>query len=828
MSREENESMIVSEFGGLNTTSTPDSMPLTDATHLVNVLPSIGGGLEKRPGSRLLYRDAFGRYGVSVASVTTARGYKFLVSKEGTSIRAYLSTTLGLFAAVQKNNVFSPEALKTRAQLTVLNDIPTRVLFLTGSNKPVQLQLAETVTQVTGAVAATSVVFDNAQIANGLNAQSIVLFKDRTLVSGTLGFSYNAVTGQLTVSNIPAYNGDATFELVVVTWQWWAEARQWYGDRFYKTAPRFHLEPTTDVNVPIPKELRTDLPLDTSSAAPRYPITAYATATSTNTPFTYSTTLAPSTSIEYAFSEGTPYTPSASERVTPTPFFITFGAVLAASEATVVHFLRRRELKFNGVRRGITGANLRVLVNDALVSQNTTGGTGTYGSYYLYKTPSDAPTLNAIDEVKYVSFEGGSPLGVPTLSLVQLVNVERTHIGSAATQTYWQLQGGNFDGAYIPAYGIGDLADYYRGYYPTCASLFKTRLALGGMRHQPQAVLVSAVFDTRSATPYMHFQISDDNVLASDALDIRLPAISDDRITALVTWQDSSFALTTQGAYRISSGDSPVLSRDTTQVSLMTRVGCINPFCVATTETGVYYLSQSGLFSLTARDNLKDQYDAVSASLKINNIWNVLKYNNSAAWIAYDDNLKLMYVGLPEFNLPQDYALKILAFHVQLGQWTEVYTHAHFRIYHAVFHDGRFTFAAATQNNLVKEPTNFLLAYFGDKTYNLDFVDVGTVADGNSPVYSMAPYPMVVHTLSTGLQEYATEGYKTGQLSGFRLSPLRTLRDVRAFVNGVELVFGDSYNTPGAQFIKLPNGNIYLLNNPVNGQTLTIIPRMVL
>lgn len=828
MSREENESMIVSEFGGLNTTSTPDSMPLSDATHLVNVFPLIGGGLEKRPGSRLLYRDSFGRYGVSVASVTTSRGYKFLVSKEGTSIRAYLSTSAGLFAAIQKDNVFSADALRTRAQLTVLNDIPTRVLFLTGNNKPVQLQFAETVTQVTGAVAATSVVFDNAQIANGLNAQSIVLFKDRQLVSGTLGFAYNAGTKQLTVTGIPSFNGNATFELVVVTWQWWAEARQWYGDRFYKTAPRLHLSETTDVNVEIPRELRTDLPLDTTSAAPRYPITAYPTATSFNAPFTYKTTLDPATNTEYAFSEGSPYTPGASERVTPTPFFITFGAVIPSSQATTIHLFRRRELKFNGIRRGIVASNLRVLVNDALVPQNTTGTVGTYGTYYVYKTPSDAPTLNTVDEVKYVSFEGGSPLGVPSLSLVQLVNVELNHIGTAATQTYWQLQGGNFDGAYMPAYGLGDIADYYRGYYPTCAALFKTRLALGGFRHQPQAVLISAVFDSRSATPYMHFQISDDNVLALDALDIRLPAISDDRITALVTWQDSSFALTTQGAYRVSSGDSPILSRDTAQVSLMTRVGCVNPFSVATTETGVYYLSQSGLFSLTARDNLKDQYDAVSASLKINNLWNVLKFNNSAAWIAYDDNLKLMYVGLPEFNLPQDYALKILVFHVQLGQWAEVYTHGHFRIYHAVFHDGRFTFAAATQNNTAQQPTNFLLAYFGDKVYNLDFVDVGSVVDGNSPLYSMAPFPMIEHTTSAAIQEYATEGFKTGKLSGFKLSPIRTLRDVRAFINGTELVFGKSYDEPGAQFVKLSNGNIFLLNNPVEGATLTLIPRMVI
>lgn len=827
--REENESMIVSQFGGLNTTSTPDSTPLTEATHLVNVLPTIGGGLEKRPGSRVLYRDSFGRYGVSMASVSTSRGYRFLVAKEGTSIRAYLSTTSGLFAAIQKDNVFNADALRVRAQLTVLNDIPTRVLFLTGVNKPVQLQFAEVIRQVTGAGAGTtSVVFDEAEITSGLNAQSLVLFKDRQLVSGTLGFSYNGTTRQLTVTGIPAYSGNALFELVAVTWQWWAEARQWYGDRFYKTAPRFHLEPTTDVNVAIPQELRTDLPLDTSSAAPRYPITAYPSATSTNAPFTYQTTLDPDTATEYALSEGTPYTPGAAERVTPTPFFITFGAIVPASEATTVHLLRRRELKFNGVVRGITGANLRVLVNNALVTQNTTGVATAYGTYYVYKTTSDAPTLNTTDIVKYVSFEAGNPLGVPSLSTVQLVNVERTHIGSAATQTYWQLRGANLDGAYVPIHGIGDLADYYRGNYPTCASLFKTRLALGGFRHQPQAVIVSAVFDSRTAVPYSFFQITDDDVLATDPLDIRLPAISDDRITALVTWQDSSFVLTTQGAYRLSSGDSPVLSRDSVQVSLMTRVGCINPFCVATTETGVYYLSQSGLFSLTARDNLRDQYDAVSASLKINNLWNVLRFNSDSAWIAYDNTSKLMYVGLPEFNLPQDYSLRLLVFHVQLAQWTEYYVHGHFRIYHSTFHDGKFSFAAATQSNDLKQPTNYIIAYFGEEAYNLDFVDVGTVVDGNSVVYAAPPYPGVTHTLNSSIQEYATEGFKTGQLGGFRLIPLQTLRDVRAFINDVELTFGTSYDVPGAQFIKLPNGNIYLLAPPTNGATLKLIPRMVL
>src|SRR5574338_1110479 len=138
--REQDDRIIVSEFNGLNTTSTPDSMPLNDAAALVNVVPSIGGGLVKRNGSRVQYRDAFGRFGVSMASVTTARGYKFLATKEGTSIRAYLDTDSGLFAAFQTDNVFSASALKRRAHMTVLNDIPTRVLFLTGVNKPVQLQ----------------------------------------------------------------------------------------------------------------------------------------------------------------------------------------------------------------------------------------------------------------------------------------------------------------------------------------------------------------------------------------------------------------------------------------------------------------------------------------------------------------------------------------------------------------------------------------------------------------------------------------------------------------------------------------------------------------
>lgn len=822
MSREENESMIVSEFGGLNTTSTPDSMPLGDATHLVNVLPSIGGGLEKRPGSRILYRDSFGRFGVSMASVTTSRGYKFLVTKEGTAIRAYLSTTSGLFAAIQKNNVFSADALKVRAQLTVLNDIPTRVLFLTGVNKPVQLQFAEIITQVPTATNLTTITFTNAAIANGLNAQSLILFRNRQLVTGTVGYSYNAGTQQLTVT-LPAFSGASTFELIAVTWQWWAESRLWDGDRFYKTAPRLHLNASTDVNVEIPASLRTDLPIATNSAAPRYPITAYPNVTAFEAPFTYKTTLDPNVATEYSFSEGTPYTPGAAERVTPTPFFITFGAIVAASQATTVHFFRRRELKFNGVRRSINGANLRVIVNDTVMSQNGSA----YGSYSLYNTESGAALATNV-EAKFVGFDRAIPMGVPALAKIQLVNVERTHIGSAATQTYFQLQGANLDGAYLPIHGIGDVVDYFRGYYPTCAALFKTRLALGGMRHQPQAVLLSAVFDTRTPVPYSFFQITDDNVLVSDPLDVRLPAISDDRITALVTWQDSSFILTTQGAYRISSGDSPVLSRDGAQISLMTRVGCVNAFSVATTETGVYYLSQSGLFSLTARDNLKDQYDATSASLKINNVWNVLKYNTELSWLAYDDTSKLIYVGLPEFNLPQDYALRLLAFHVQLGQWSEIYTHAHFRIYHAVFHDRRLTFAAATQNNLVQEPSNYLLAYFGDDVYDLDFTDVGVVVSGNSAINAVAPYPMVQHTTSAAIQEYATEGSKTGQLGGFKLMPLVTLRDVRAFINDVELVFGERYDSPGAQFIKLSNGNIFLLNPPVTGAVLKLIPRMVL
>ena len=823
MSREERDTIVVSTFGGLNTTATPNSMPLTDATHLVNVQPMIGGGLEKRAGTRLLYRDSAGRFGVSMASVTTARGFNFVATKEGTALRAYLSLNDGsLYPAIQKNNVFSSTALKQRANVVVLNDIPTRVLFLTGVNKPVQLQFAELVEQITGAGGATSLLFNNAEIVNGLGASSLLLFRDRQLVQGTIGYTYNATTKQLAVTGLAPFN-DATFELVVVTWQWWAEARQWYGDRFYNTAPRLHLAATTDVNVAIPEELRTDLTIP-STQPHRYPITAYPSVTSFAAPFTYDTGLTPTANTEYSFSTGAPYV-SGTDTTTPTPLFVTFGAIIAASQATTVHFFRRRELKFNGVKRAVTGANLQVLVDGALVTQNITGAATAYGSYYMYKTESDAPTTNTTDEVKYVSFEAGNPMGIPSLSVVEMVNVERNHIGSAAIASYWKLQGNNLDGTYLPIHGIGDIADYFRGYYPTTAALFKTRLALGGFRHQPQVVIISAVFDTRTKVPYSFFQISDDEVLSTDPLDIKLPAVSEEKITALATWQDSNFVLTTNGVYRVSSGDNPVLSREAVQVSLMTRVGCVNANSVVASETGLYYLSQSGLFNLTARDNLKDQYDATAASLQVDNLWNILRFNTSAAWIGYDNTNKLVFVALPEFNLPQDYALKILVFHVQLSVWTEYYTHGHFRLYHGIYHEGRFITAGAAHNNTAQEPTSFYMLMFGETAYNLDFVDVAATTNGNTPVYAFAPYPMVDHTTNSNIREYATEGYKTGKLGGFKLSPVRSIRDVRAILNGVELVFRTS-EFEGSGFMKLPNGNIYLIDAPPNGVTLRLFPRM--
>jgi hypothetical protein len=759
-----------------------------------------------------------------MASVTTARGFNFIASKEGQALRAYLSLGDGaLFPAIQKNNVFSSSATKQRAHVVVLNDIPTRVLFLTGTNKPVQLQFVELVEQVTGASNATSVVFNNAAVVNGLGASSLLLFKDRVLVSGVVNYSYNATTKQLTASGLTSYSGNATFELVVVTWQWWAEARQWYGDRFYNTAPRLHLAATTDVNVAIPEELRSDLTIPETQPH-RYPITAYPSVTSFAAPFTYDVALTPTGTTEYSFSTGAPYT-LGTDTTTPTPLFVTFGAVIAASQATTVHFFRRRELKFNGIKRGITGANLQVLVDGALVVQNITGAATSYGSYYMYKTTSDTPTTNTTDEVKYISFEAGNPMGIPSLSVVEMVNVERTHIGSSAVASYWKLQGNNLDGTYVPIHGIGDVADYFRGYYPSTAALFKTRLTLSGFRHQPQVAIVSAVFDTRTKVPYSFFQITDDEVLTTDPLDIKLPAVSEEKITALATWQDSNFILTTNGVYRVSSGDNPVLSREAIQVSLMTRVGCVNANSVVASETGLYYLSQSGLFSLTARDNLKDQYDATSASLQIDNIWKILRFNTAAAWIGYDNTNKLVFVALPEFNLPQDYALKVMVFHVQLSVWTEYYTHGHFRLYHGVSHEGRFIASGAAHNNNAQEPTSFFMLVFGETAYNFDFVDVVATTNGNTPAYAVAPYPMVDHTTNSNIREYATEGYKTGKLGGFKISPVRSIRDVRAILNGTELVFRTN-EFEGGGFMKLPNGNIYLIDAPPNGVTLRLFPRM--
>lgn len=796
--RSDEESVQGNFSGGLNTIAPPLNIPYTDSASLLNMVPENSGRLVKRKGTRLMYHSAVTAVGCFITNMTTGLGYNLLVGKEGVNIRIWEVINDTCTLVISKTNVFSTAAESATPTAVRTNEIEPRLIFFTQTNKPIQLRFTEKQSSTTGA--ATSLVFVDARFKNATISNSIV-FQDRVRVPGAT-LSYNGGTQELTINNLPvSANPTKQVDIVTVTWQWWAEATLWRGDRFWKGLTRFNTT-ATDRILPVPASIISDMDDLNPTTYLAYPFEI----TSASDPIAYYTKKTdgkPQTATEWYHSDGAIYNYSATDYVNPSPFFAVFGS-LSGAVPIQVYFSRRREVRFRNNTGTLRVDHLDVYSNGKKV-QVIWFGSGLVAAYMDVVPFKTTGVCNAItDPVKYIAFETAKA-GVPTTARVEMIHNRADHVGTAAITTRYDSN----DGSYVPIYGLGQYCDTVNGFYPGDGELYQDRLVLSNFPHTPFTVVMTNTADT--VTPGVYYdsvQVTDDlGGLATDPLDFVIAGESQDFITKTVEWQGNLFVFCRYNTYR-ATGANGVITPQSRSVSLVAHIGCVNKSCTTRADTTLFFVSDSGIYSLVP-GTFNNEYTVQEVSLKIRDKFGLTrtKLYENLAWLTYDNVERFLYVGYPAEGLTYT-SRRIYVLNTFRNAWTEYDTPGGFNAFNATAYTDRAIGSAlgcicAIHWSASNIPNRYGILKFDAATY-LDFYNT---------VDNVVPHtPLVTYTAPVTQQYYRVD---VGQRS-FPYIPYNSITDIIVKINGVKTT----------QWQKHPSGHIYLAEPPDAGATITFEPRL--
>lgn len=672
-------------FGGLNTTASRLNVPFSDATELLNVNVGLDGSLLKRRGTKKLSNPPSGGvgYGVGLRSVL---GYNYSVLAVGSNLTVYSRDDDEYTTMRQFNGVYITSSQRTPepTQWVQLPDTYSRVLALRGDRPPVEVYIVEKRVNP-GVVGNTSVLtMDGTRLSGEHNSPTPATFMDTLYITrqdgtriryvgGTLTYTYNSGTNILSVQLPITFNvGESVgFDVVGFRWCYWAESLKWLGDRYYDSISRFNVT-ANDNNVAVPAGLRSD------SRTGEESLVALLSRTSSRTD-QYAIATQPTTADQYNLSDGSVYVAGANNFVQAAPFFITFGTARTPlpQPPESVKFVRYRELRFNFAKTVVAG-DLRVTVNDLLVSPNYTGVPTGSRQYRLLDnnfTPLSLPTQSAA----YIGFDGSTPMGVGAIDIVTMTNAKSPWINS--TVFLEVEESGYRSGAYRRVYGLGLFASFaVDASYPSVGCVYQGRLALSGISTDKSRILISSIDATEDR--YSYFQITDDlEGLPTDPFDIVVSGgDSADFIVGMVEWNSSLFALTRRSVYRISGGDQP-LTATRRLVTYISNIGLVNPRCIVRTDTAVYYLSDGGVFNLTPRVE-DSEFSAIEKSLKIRDLVLSKDTNRlvSSSYMYFDSRQRRLYVALANSNDSSGESSDMYVLDTVRDAWTTYETLGQYRI----------------------------------------------------------------------------------------------------------------------------------------------------
>ena len=834
------EEIFSNNFGGLNVLSSASNCPYEDSPLLLNTKVDISGNVIKRQGTKQIYSQSVSTNGVGLVAITTGLQYNYLVIKNNQELGVYEVINDQVNKIITKSNVFTTAAASIRPSTCKTAEVEPRVIFTTGVNPPVQLRFVEQSSQINFGGGTTSAVISNASRFVNASTSNILVYINRVRQTGW-SVSYNSGSKQLTITGLPNTTGTQTVDICLVVWQWFAEAWFYRGNRLWQSATRFNAITAVDNSVAVDQNLR-DTINDESPTYPNvYPLRAWKS-TNWNDAFTRSTNLEPPDNNSYCSSDGSSYnyfdnplgspcTHTSGRKMNPSPLFLTFGYVNNATttsgncgvasqtvpnnSASQIFISRRRAMLFNG-NLGIAGSNLVVRVNGTVVPQSTTTGASnsTYGAYYLLDANWNIIT-NTSTLAFAIEFVAAAQMGLPVTAQVEFVNANPLWVGSAATSASDLYN----DGSWIPHYGLGVFCDYNGGSFPRSVTIYQGRLVFGGFPEQPLEVALSCVYDfVVPGNNFSSFQIDSFANTASDALSFTVASSPNDRVNAVIEWRNSLFVFTRQAAFR-AFGNSGSIQQTDRLISLISNQGLVNNACVTKTDKNILFLTDIGIYNLvTTLSTGGTEFLAGEQSVKIRPIFGITTnpQYESLPWMAYDATNQNLYLGYPVTNSVYT-THRLFIYNTYRESWSEYSTPGYFKVFASTQYIDRLLgigfISAVTTYSTSGVPNNLIVLKWNDSSY-IDFAQYIT-SSGGSVSYPTTPQNIVTFTTTYPVVEYGTTLEITRQSQAFKPIPITNVNDMIVTLNGVELVFQNDW-------VKLPNGNVYLRAVPDSGSTLTI------
>jgi hypothetical protein len=785
-------------FGGLNTVTPLLNLPFSDSPMLINTNSGITGSMSKRKGTKVTHYKPGTIEGFSAATVRTPLGHQYTITKQGLNAEIYETVGDVTNNVMTKTNVWDARAQKKRAVTAVTNEQYPRVFFCTGTNVPIQFVVLEA--GVTTTTTSTSFTFDDPNSDfEFINPINVLLYKDGVRV--TTAYTIGWASGVVTVSGLTSSPSGTNYDIVFITWQWVAEAFYNRGQDLYAWTSKFHID-RTDQNISIPEEVRTSL--FTLGSSRVYPFWVYRT-TDYGDSYTLDTGYDPSTVDEYHFGSGAIFLPGTPMQVAPN--YVTFGTtrpyvsgVPAAPEE--VHIIRGRALPFNG-GVGASGSAVRVYVNGVLWSQNINPMVSANNSYYLRDANGDVIT-STTTPASMITFDAAPTIGLAYTDEVWIINMTPSDVGSQAFQAYDKYR----DWVAAPAFGLGLFSKYGDGFHPSCVCTYQGRVIFSGWAHDSLRIAASDVWDSkRIGRNFSNFDIPYNRGLAEEPLDLQLTSYADDYVVNLAELHSTLFVFTRNSVYQIKPTQG-ALSPTDVSVSKISNLGLVNARAMDTIENTIFFLSDSGVYDLTATQETGD-YITGERTMKIRNLVNrqLSEANKDTTFLTYNkitNEVYLAYAARTDITT----ASRLYVYSTLRDSWFEYQTPSGFNLW-----------AATPILDLVKG-VGFLLWTSASSTSNLyalktddedsylDFVTT-TTGTGSSQSITIPPTPSTTLTTTNAQHEYKPT---------FVVTPFPEVVDLVLTLNGLPLAHGTDW-------VKRANGTVYLFNNPGAGKTLVIRPR---
>lgn len=798
--------IIAASFGGLNSVSSPLTMPYSDSPGLTNIDINVAGTLYKRKGTYYVGKVDTTNKKATFFPVTTGLGLSFVAVKDGTDIKLYEVEDDAINLIMTKADVFSDAAASVKASIVSTGEDEQRLIIATGTNTIVQLRFVEQSTQVSAGSPVAATLSDTLGRFANASATNTLCYDGTTRFSST-GISY--ATSTLTLPSHTYTN--TTASAVFVCWQWWAEADLKFGSRYYDHVARNHAD-AGDIHVAIPTTLIDDLEYDTSVAT-SYRL--YAGSDARGQAGWDTMAARPTTSSEYCLTNGQGWdTSDTNDRPIPAPYFISYGAIegTGSDDPTTVHMVVARRLGFNG-GAGITGANLLVRYGDYItrtsMTQNTGGAAAHDYEYTLHNEGSwddtggtviPVPIASTASAATHIMFRGGTYKGVPPTAVVELINVSTPYIGSNATGTVSKY----LDGGVEPIYGLWRYADFNRGFFPSFVLLYRSRLVFGGMVGNSLRVVFSAISDEEMpGSRYTGFTVDAFTANTTPAaFDYILDGPASDYCVGGGEYAGSLFIMTREACWRLVARET--LSANSLVVERVGSVGAVNKAAIGRPVDRFMFLSNDGVYEIVPSEGLDDRYHLNEVSQKIRRDFERITPMDmeDSGVVEYDPLRQKFYVVVPHVYARSEFKTRVYVFFSYINSWTQYQYHAD---------DGVVSMLAYKDTSnadhfaVIQKHNGALRFLRTEYSQHLDYCNKQQ-ATGLANLYA----PLIETTEFTAV----STGHKYEHRL-FETVGLEDVQDMRVYVDGTEIEFGTDWFKQGPR-------HIYLVRSYESGETITV------